>query len=77
MKPKLFIGSSTEALNIAYAIQENLQHDVLSKVWTQSLPYGNSKRLKTSEISNWTGKALAAPRTEFDKLLRRKNLIIK
>jgi len=37
MKPKLFIGSSTEALNIAYAIQENLQDDVMSTVWTQGI----------------------------------------
>lgn len=37
MQPKLFIGSSTEALEVAYAIQENLEGNVLSKVWTQGI----------------------------------------
>jgi len=27
--------------------------------------------LRTAEISNWTGKAIAAPRTELDQLLYR------
>jgi hypothetical protein len=35
------------------------------------LPDGDAKGLRTAEISNWTGKALAAPRTELDRLLRR------
>ena len=35
------------------------------------LPYGDAKRLRTAEISNWTGKAVAAPRSEFDGLLER------
>lgn len=38
------------------------------------LPYGDPKRLRTAEVSNWTGKALAAPRTELDELLRREEL---
>jgi hypothetical protein len=33
------------------------------------LPHGNAKSLRTAEISNWTGKAVAAPRTELDALL--------
>jgi len=38
------------------------------------LPLGNAKSLRTAEISNWTGKAIAAPRTELDELLRREEL---
>jgi predicted nucleotide-binding protein len=37
MKPRLFIGSSTEALKTAYAVQESLEHDVLCTVWTQGI----------------------------------------
>jgi len=35
------------------------------------LPQGDAKRLRIGEVSNWTGKALAAPRTELDDLLAR------
>lgn len=35
------------------------------------LPYGDAKRLRIGEVSNWTGKALAAPRTELGDLLAR------
>lgn len=35
------------------------------------LPFGDPKRLRTAEISNWNGKAVAAPRTELDRLLER------
>jgi hypothetical protein len=35
------------------------------------LPHGDAKSLRTAEISNWTGKALAAPRTELEALLAR------
>lgn len=35
------------------------------------LPDGDAKGLRTAEISNWTGKALAAPRTEIDRLVAR------
>jgi hypothetical protein len=38
------------------------------------LPLGDAKGLRTAEISNWTGKALAAPRTELDALLARDEL---
>lgn len=38
------------------------------------LPYGDAKRRRVAEVSNWTGKALAAPRTELDDLLAREEL---
>jgi hypothetical protein len=38
------------------------------------LPRGDAKSLRTAEISNWTGKAIAAPRTELDELLSREEL---
>ena len=38
------------------------------------LPRGDAKSIRTAEISNWTGKAVAAPRTELDDLLAREEL---
>src|SRR5437773_7970628 len=38
------------------------------------LPRGDAKSLRTAEISNWTGKAIAAPRTELNDLLQREEL---
>lgn len=38
------------------------------------LPRGDGKSLRTAEISNWTGKAVAAPRTELEELLAREEL---
>ncbi len=35
------------------------------------LPFGDPKRLRTAELSNWTGKAVAGPRSEFDRVLER------
>ncbi len=35
------------------------------------LVYGDPKRLRTAELSNWTGKAVSGPRSEFDKVLAR------
>ena len=38
------------------------------------LANGDPKRLRTGEISNWSGKAVAAPRTDLDELLAREEL---
>lgn len=38
------------------------------------LPAGDAAGIRTAEISNWTGKALAGPRTEIDSLLKRPEL---
>lgn len=35
------------------------------------LVHGDPKRLRTAELSNWTGKAIAGPRSEFDSLIAR------
>lgn len=38
------------------------------------LPHGDPKRLRTAEISNWSGKTLAAPRTDLDLIIQRSEL---
>jgi hypothetical protein len=35
------------------------------------LVHGDAKRLRTAELSNWTGKAVAGPRSEFEDVLTR------
>ena len=35
------------------------------------LAHGDPKRLRTAELSNWSGKAVAGPRSEFDSVLAR------
>lgn len=35
------------------------------------LAFGDPKRLRTVELSNWNGKAVAGPRSEFEKVLER------
>ena len=35
------------------------------------LVFGDPKRLRTAELSNWTGKAVAGPRSEIEKVLQR------
>lgn len=38
------------------------------------LTRGEAKSLRTASIGNWRGRAIAAPRTEFDELLKREEL---
>lgn len=35
------------------------------------LVHGDPKRLRTAELSNWTGKAVAGPRSEFEGVFSR------
>jgi hypothetical protein len=35
------------------------------------LVHGEANRLRTAELSNWTGKAVAGPRSELDGILAR------
>ena len=35
------------------------------------LVHGDPKRLRTAELSNWTGKAVSGPRSEFDDVIAR------
>lgn len=35
--PRVFIGSSTKGIKIAQAIQKELQHDALCRIWSQSV----------------------------------------
>lgn len=37
VKPRAFIGSSVEGLGVAYAVQQNLVHDVEATVWSQGV----------------------------------------
>jgi len=39
------------------------------------LVHGDPKRLRTAELSNWTGKAVAGPRSEFEGVIRREESV--
>src|ERR1700743_3620743 len=54
MKPTVFIGSSVEALDIAKAIQANLQHTANSTVWDQDIfvPAAYTLESLETEIKN-------------------------
>lgn len=56
MSSRLFIGSSTENLDVAYAAQENLEHDLEVTVWSQGL----------FEPSKFTMESLLESLDEFD-----------
>lgn len=56
MRPRLFIGSSTEGLEIAYAAQENLEHYSEITVWTQGI----------FQLSKYNLEALIDALDEFD-----------
>ncbi len=51
-----------------------IEHKMTPATIKLFLQRGDAKSLRTAEIINWTGKAIAAPRTELDELLNREEL---
>ncbi|MCA8201864.1 nucleotide-binding protein [Burkholderia sp. AU33545] len=47
MKPRAFIGSSVEGLNVAYAVQQNLVHQVETTVWDQGIFHLSSTTIES------------------------------
>jgi predicted nucleotide-binding protein len=56
MKPRMFIGSSVESLDLANVIQENLDYDATTTVWNQGI----------FELSNSTLESLVNALENFD-----------
>ena len=46
-------------------------YDVPAATLKLFLPHGDPKRIRIAELSNWTGKAVAGPRSDFDEVLSR------
>lgn len=51
MKPRVFIGSSLEGLDIALAVQQNLDHATTATVWNQGFQPGDQTLGRLVEIS--------------------------
>jgi hypothetical protein len=59
MKPRLFIGSSSENLDVAHALQESLEQHAQVTVWDQAI-FGPSKYALESLLEAVTGNDFAA-----------------
>ena len=51
-----------------------MENDMQAATIKLFLPTGDASGIRTAEISNWSGKAIAGPRTEIDMLLKRPEL---
>ncbi len=66
----LFLGQCRTKSSLS-SILENRIHCMPTATIKIFLAHGDPKRLRTAELSNWTGKAVAGPRVEFDSVLAR------